>query len=94
MSRKCDCGYGFRLINRFGRFEVYKCLKCGQLCIYRWWCGMTNNINITIDLPVRIIETRLLEEILEELEKNNASPIIIGKVKLLIRWCVNDWKTN
>lgn len=35
MSRKCDCGYDFQLINKFGRFEVYKCLKCEQLCIYR-----------------------------------------------------------
>lgn len=38
-------------------------------------------------IKLRLIEARVLEEVLEELEKNNASPIIIGKVKLALRGC-------
>lgn len=36
-------------------------------------------------IRVRLIEARVLEEVLEELEKNNASSILIGKVKLALR---------
>lgn len=36
-------------------------------------------------IRLRLIEARVLEEVLEELEKNNASSILIGKVKLALR---------
>lgn len=44
---------------------------------------MTETLEIT--LKYRLIETTILEEILKVLEKNNASPILIGKVKLALR---------
>lgn len=37
------------------------------------------------DITLRLIEASVLEEVLEELEKNNASAILIGKVKLALR---------
>ena len=36
-------------------------------------------------VTLRLIEASVLEEVLEELEKNNASSILIGKVKLALR---------
>lgn len=40
--------------------------------------------SIMVPVPFRFIEAEILEEILGELEKNNASPILIGKVKLAL----------
>ena len=37
------------------------------------------------DVGLRLIDADVLEEVLEELEKNNASHILIGKVKLALR---------
>lgn len=39
---------------------------------------------IIVPVSFRLIEAEILEEILDELEKNNASSILIGKVKLAL----------
>lgn len=43
-----------------------------------------NKIEITA-IKYRLIDVDVLEEVLDVLEKNNASPILIGKVKLALR---------
>lgn len=43
-----------------------------------------DKIEITA-IKFRLIEVDVLKEVLEVLEKNNASPILIGKVKLALR---------
>lgn len=40
---------------------------------------------IEVAITLRLIEASVLEEVLEVLEKNNASPILIGKVKLALK---------
>lgn len=42
-----------------------------------------NKIEVSA-ITLRLIEASVLEEVLEELEKNNASSILIGKVKLAL----------
>ena len=46
--------------------------------------SITKN-KIEIAITLRLIEASVLEEVLEVLEKNNASPILIGKIKLALR---------
>lgn len=44
-----------------------------------------DKVEVSIPITLRLIEASVLEEVLEVLEKNNASPILIGKVKLALR---------